>query len=403
MNRILISGANPYNGNKGVAALCYSIVYIVDEILKEIDKRATIAVYNAEYRTIADYLHFPDRTIAIQNIHPTIWQNWKSIFKLNSRWKLYNFREFLKSDIVLSVNAGDSFSDIYGPNIFNSINQVNNLALSFKKPLILLPQTYGPFKNISCVQRAKRIIDSAESVLCRDISSKQYAESISSNSSILELTDLAFFLPYNSVSLTKEKIHVGLNISALLWNGGYTQQNQFGITCDYRKLIKGIIDFFLSQENVLLHLIPHVLDDRPSIENDYQVSYSIWKEYSSEKLILSPFFFNPIEAKSYISSMDFFIGSRMHACIAAFSSGVPNMSASYSRKFSGLFNNSLGYKAVADLTVTDNNNALIGIINAYNNRNSLKQEVDSINKLIVEPFKEQIKSILKQILLNTLS
>ena len=45
-----------------------------------------------------------------------------------------------------------------------------------------------------------------------------------------------------------------------------------------------------------------------------------------------------MEAKSIISAMDIFIGARMHATIAAISSGVATIPFSYSRKFEGLFN-----------------------------------------------------------------
>jgi polysaccharide pyruvyl transferase WcaK-like protein len=75
------------------------------------------------------------------------------------------------------------------------------------------------------------------------------------------------------------------------------------------------------------------------------VSVELAKEFPGA--IVAPRFKTPQEAKSYISGLDFFAGARMHACIAAFSSGVPVLPMAYSRKFSGLFG-SLGYELVAD-------------------------------------------------------
>ena len=46
--------------------------------------------------------------------------------------------------------------------------------------------------------------------------------------------------------------------------------------------------------------------------------------------IVAPYFATPMEAKSYISGMDLFIGARMHATIAAISAGVPVIPFSYS-------------------------------------------------------------------------
>ena len=42
---------------------------------------------------------------------------------------------------------------------------------------------------------------------------------------------------------------------------------------------------------------------------------------------------SPSEAKSYIAGLDFLTAARMHACIAAFSAGVPVVPVAYSRKF----------------------------------------------------------------------
>ena len=72
---------------------------------------------------------------------------------------------------------------------------------------------------------------------------------------------------------------------------------------------------------------------------------SIQKEFPN--INVSPYFTSPMEAKSYISNMDVFIGARMHATIAAYSSGVPTIPFAYSRKFTGLYN-SLNYPYLID-------------------------------------------------------
>ena len=44
-----------------------------------------------------------------------------------------------------------------------------------------------------------------------------------------------------------------------------------------------------------------------------------------------------LEIKGIIGLCDFFIGSRMHACIAALSQGIPTVGVAYSKKFGGVF------------------------------------------------------------------
>ena len=43
------------------------------------------------------------------------------------------------------------------------------------------------------------------------------------------------------------------------------------------------------------------------------------------------------EIKGVIGMCDFFVGSRMHACIGALSQGIPCVGVAYSMKFRGVF------------------------------------------------------------------
>ena len=63
-------------------------------------------------------------------------------------------------------------------------------------------------------------------------------------------------------------------------------------------------------------------------------------------------------AKSYISSLGAFTGARMHATIAAFSSGVPTVPFAYSKKFAGLYG-SLGYDFIVDARELDTPEAVL--------------------------------------------
>jgi len=67
--------------------------------------------------------------------------------------------------------------------------------------------------------------------------------------------------------------------------------------------------------------VSHVISERFVVEDDYRIAQKLAEEFPGT--IVAPRFRNSSEAKSYISGLDFFCGSRMHACIAAFSSGVP--------------------------------------------------------------------------------
>ena len=237
--------------------------------------------------------------------------------------------------------------------------------------------------------------------MVRDKLSLEYVNSICpEQKNTDEYIDVAFLLPYKKIEFDNKYTHVGLNISGLLWNGGYTKMNQFGLKCNYQNTLKAIIEYFLSNQNVKLHLISHVVNQAASIENDYAVLYGLWEEYNNERLLLAPFFMSPIDAKSYIAGLDFFIGARMHATIAAFSTGVPVVPMAYSRKFNGLFAETLSYPHIVDMKTLSDKAILKLIIDIFINRADIKKTIRERSYCTIKERKEKIFNTLMTLLEN---
>lgn len=273
--------------------------------------------------------------IKINHIDFSIKKEIKNILtgKQTSLSKLKSF------DLILDQGEGDSFTDIYGHKRFITLSITKAYAIFKSIGLVLSPQTIGPYKSRYSAFIARWLMKRAESVFTRDQLSGVVLKRMGITP--IETTDVAFSLPYDKN--IKRKNHVGLNVSALLWNGGYNKNNQFNLTLDYQDLTKQIIDGLLSRGQYV-HLVAHVISENNPIEDDYSVCKTIKSYYNdNEKLILAPSFRSPIEAKSYMSQFEFFAGARMHATIGAVSSGVPTIPIAYSRKFAGVFEG-IGYK-----------------------------------------------------------
>jgi polysaccharide pyruvyl transferase WcaK-like protein len=143
---------------------------------------------------------------------------------------------------------------------------------------------------------------------------------------------------------------------------------------DYPALIRGLIRHFQTcPDGCEVHLVPHVIvrSGLMAGEDDYRASAALAAEFPGT--VLAPAFASPSEAKSYIAGMDFFMGARMHACIAAFSSGVPVVPMAYSRKFQGLFG-SLGYERTVDCTSETATEIFAKITEAFEIRSTLREE-----------------------------
>lgn len=271
--------------------------------------------------------------------------------------KLTMIRAMRKCDIIFDVTMGDSFSDIYSKEVCLSDMRFKRLAEVFSKKYILMPQTYGPFYDEDVKKKASKILVNADKVYCRDEASQKYLEQAFRIHNSILVTDLAFFLPYdtNLFSFSQKK-KIGINVSGLLWRGGFTQNNQFDLLVDYQYFVSTLIKRLLSEAEYEIHLIPHVINlSENAHDDDYKVCEELNKAFPST--VLAPIFKTPIEAKSYIANMDLFIGARMHSTIAAFSSEVPTIPVSYSRKFEGLFN-SLNYKYTINCRELTTNAAL---------------------------------------------
>lgn len=187
-----------------------------------------------------------------------------------------------------------------------------------------------------------------------------------------------------------------MNISGLMWNGGYNQNNQFGLKLSYKKFTKQLLEFLLKDENTEVHLISHVYSEG-TVEDDYAVCREIKEKYP--QCVLAPHFKTPVEAKSYISGMNVFMGGRMHATIAAFSSGVITIPISYSRKFEGLYH-SIRYEYCINCRELTNEEALGRIVGFFNDLEKLKQDGDNSRKIIEQKI-IYLEQKINQILVET--
>lgn len=399
---IILANAPINNGNRGCVALSITSLSILTKIFNEQGIEATIYLPDSGFIEDGMRVYHVNGLEDLEYVsctHPPL--GIKSLIKLclKPRRLFQSIGIYKNADFILDIGQGDSFADIYGKGRFFSIDKIHRLASLFNKPYCILPQTIGPFQNESIKKKAVKSIEKAALVMTRDEQSLEYVKKIASKQkSVGHYIDVAFMLPYKKESFDSNHLHVGLNISALLWHGGYTRNNQLGLKEDYPTLVRSIIHHFLSDDKVILHLVPHVVEAERGVENDYAVSYDLQQEYANPRLILAPFFLGPCEAKSYISGMDFFMGARMHATIAAFSSGVPVVPMAYSRKFNGLFIDTLDYKYLADLKQDSNDAVVKTVKSAFDQRLQLKEIIQSRLDGVVEEKKTQLYKDLATIL-----
>lgn len=381
--KIGLLGVDNVSENMGCQALTYALLYLIDEELTNIDRTAAVTLFVQKPYDIKNNLSIKLNSCNV-------------IIKTFQFSKVNKLKELLKSikeqDMIYDITGGDSFSDIYGLKRFLTWTFVKQYANSTTKSLILAPQTYGPYKSLIARIVAANAIKKSKVVVARDEKSFDYINKIAPDKAFLS-TDTAFALPYERREKTGE---IGINVSGLMLSGGYTGNNQFGLKLDYRIYIERVIEEIHDKLNADIVLIPHVIcENYDSPENDVRACEEMVRKYNFCRV--SPIFNNPIEAKSYISGLDLLIGSRMHATIAAFSSGVPVIPVAYSVKFEGLFE-SLNYPYYIDGRTTDTEKAIEDTMTYCRDVDKLKLCVDRGNEIYtqkLEVFKATIRKMLR--------
>jgi polysaccharide pyruvyl transferase WcaK-like protein len=292
-------------------------------------------------------------------------------------------RELAKCDLVFDIGEGDSFADIYGLRRFAFVSITKFWALLLGKSLVLSPQTIGPFAHPLARWISNRLLARCAGVFVRDHQSAAYVQNQGVGVRPVEVTDVAFRLPFTRPSEheASRPLRVGINVSGLLYNGGYTGRNQFGLQVDYPGLVGKLIEHFLGEPDGRVFLVSHVVSPEMAADDDYAISEELGARFPAVQVV--PPFVGPTAAKSFIATLDFFVGSRMHACIAAVSAGVPTVALAYSRKFSGLFS-SIGYDAVADCTAESEQEVLDRVFQAFADRRHLKDAATRAQAVALE-------------------
>lgn len=399
--RFCLLGASLDVGNMGVRALAISLVQLIKD--SQTDPEIYFLYGNASRRRtkiivkggaveaeIINYRLSPRASlrehllwiVLMAIVHRALPNKMvRSFVRRSTPW----LNTLLEADFIGDICGGDSFSDIYGLRRFFLGRIPAMVVLILRKELILLPQTFGPFKFTISKLLARKILDRASKIYCRDRVSLEVVRGLVGPEPLGAGTvefcpDVAFFLEARkpdyldiqpSLDCPRDYSLAGINISGLLWMGGYNQNNMFGLRSEYKELMRVIVSGLLKLADTHLLLIPHVFSP---VQGDLPACKELWECLTEKERIRVHVVnreYDQSELKWIIGQCDFFIGSRMHSCIAALSQGIPTIGLAYSRKFRGVFQSVGVTDMVIDMTKCDIEAILEKCVRRFENRRSV--------------------------------
>lgn len=412
---ITVLGASFDTGNLGVSALAWSAINLINhkwpdadiQILSGIKESQSDVQLSNGMKTVTFYsVRYSPRLFMANHI---IWMLLVSMLPLIKKLFIREgstLEAVSNTDVFFDITGGDSFSDIYGMKRLVMGYLLKHLCHLTGKPYVMLPQTYGPFKCKTAQYLAKKILNRSSLIYSRDKEGIECVCSLIGKTGNVRLCpDIAFTLEPrkhpNNIEIKKPGINlIGMNISGLLYNGGYTGNNEFGILGDYKKILRLIVEYFCAQDNTELLLVPHVVPENWETENDL-LACKKFKESLPDSLrnkvyIAEPDggpFYDQCEIKYIIGLCDFFLGSRMHATIAAISQSIPTVGLAYSKKFAGVYETVGVEDCVTDLRTLSHDQVIDKIKSIYKKRDKIRQKLEQR----IPQIKQQVYSIFDNI------
>jgi len=296
-----------------------------------------------------------------------------------------------RCDYMVDIGGGDSWTDLYGLKRLAFLWWSKWRTMQLGVPLLMAPQTIGPFVNIWLGRLAAVVMKRARGVIARDPQSFSAAQAICPQARLHEMVDVAFALPFTAAARTSDRPIIGINVSGLLFNRGYDGKSSFGMEIDYADYTRQLLSALGQRDEFRISLIAHVNSDSLPIDDDTRIAELLQGEFPFVEL--APKFADPIAAKSFISSLDFLVAGRMHACIAAYSAGVAVLPVAYSRKFSGLFEGVLQYPFGVPVKGVRTDKAVALTLEAIDNRAEMASRIVS-GKAIAQERLEQYRQLL---------
>jgi len=376
MSYICISGFDIRTNNRGTAALGYGSVsflhekgllnngdtlvsfHYINNPLKKRNRGITKSVLSIQG------LNMEHITVHVHRLEKKLFDKWGILLPFS------NFRKYLrKIEYVAAINGGDGFSDIYGTKSFLGRLHETHFAMRLHKPLIILPQTVGPFEKEENRCIAESVLKYAQQVYVRD---DKYVQELNRIGVKHEITkDLSYYMKPEPFDIDIKKGAVGINVSGLAYSNKFrTLSGQFD---NYPYLIDQLIKTF-QKRHIPVYLIPHSYnsqnpelngDDMLACKEAYNRLENKDNVFFIDKDLISP------QIKYVISQMFYFIGTRMHANFAAIYTGIPVYGLAYSYKFEGAFRAN---------GVFDDNISLINNITSENANSIVKKIISDYDR-----------------------
>lgn len=266
-----------------------------------------------------------------------------------------NIKKLAESDLFISTD-GDVLGEDYGLLPFVWRIYFLSLGIIMKKPVVIYSEGLGPFHSKIAKMIARYFFNKCVYISVRDEISRNNLLNLGGiHVPVDVVADSAFLLEEASQDTrfnhkNGNKKLIGVAVSKLAAKYGFKYKDMKDSYYGFLKFMAEVIDWLIDYHQAEIVLIPHVVQaGRDDFETAKEIKDLI-KHKETVRIVDKSL--NAAELKAVISHCDLIIASRMHASIAALSTGIPVVGISYSHKMKGIFR-LMGVDSVVDIRELD--------------------------------------------------
>lgn len=302
----------------------------------------------------------------------------------NGAWKAL-FDAYHNADLVIAVSGNQLYSTgKYGwPFPVNAMSA--ELAHIFRRPFYVMPQSIGPLRRKWERWIVRLVYGRARGVFCREKRSLELAQEIGIPSGrCFYAPDPAFTYhdasPAEAVSLLsrygyqEDQENIGITIIASMGRALDAQAVE-----RYYEAFSALFNFILSAPNRHIYVFNQVTGPSP-VEDDRTAVRRVLAKMGERAQCVTfvDEVLPPSLLKACYGKMQFFIASRLHSGIFAFSKGVPTLFINYLTKTRGVLDTLNLSDWVVDLTSVTDRSLIEAFQQGWENRAARAQAIAAV-------------------------
>lgn len=281
------------------------------------------------------------------------------------------------ADLVIDL-SGDMLTEDYGAHVAYSHFLPVLTAMAMHRPYMFCAQSIGPFKYTKPL--ARRLLQGAALITAREKITHDYLRDMGiAEEKIVMTTDMAFLLEPADDGVIREILLseglgaddqplLGISLSNLAHNH-YRKRNPGAAHTEFTTMLAGLLDSISNDFKYRVVFVPHVTGPRPSAD-DRLFSDRI-REHMQTPAVVICGDYTPDILKGIISRCGLYMGARMHANIAALTSGIPTLAIAYSHKTDGIMQLFGQSEYVCDIATLDTNRLITCFKQLHENRETI--------------------------------